>query len=136
MKLRNKKTGIRGYIEFVMRTINPITGDPLLTVRYKDSKGITCYIDYETIAEFNDNREEYEPEEPLIKDEKTRKAVRAWAEANGIEQVTVEKDFSSYTFFPTDTDKVNITVWTEPSLSNLSKGKTYTIAELCGEEEE
>ena len=74
--------------------------------------------------------------EPLIKDEKIRKAVRAWAEANGVEKVTVEKDFSNYTFFPTDTSKVDITVWTEPSLSNLSKDKTYTITELCGEEEE
>ena len=76
-----------------------------------------------------------QPKEPLIKDEKIRKAVRAWANANGVEQVTVEKDFSSYTFFPTDTSKVDISVWTEPSLSNLSKDKAYTIAELCGEED-
>ena len=87
-----------------------------------------------SLAELNEEWEDYKPAEPLIKDEKIRKLVRAWAEVNGVEQVIVEKDFSSYTFFPTDTSKVGMSVWTDPSLSNLSKDNTYTITELCGEE--
>lgn len=75
------------------------------------------------------------PKEPLIKDEKVRKAVRAWAEANGVKKVIVEKDFSTYTFYPSDTDKISISVWTDPSLSNLSRGNIYAITELCEEEE-
>lgn len=118
MKLRNKKTGGIGICD-------------LRIIHSSDAP-----LSYRSLAEVNRDWEDYTLQEPLIKDEKIRKAVRAWAEANGIEQVTVEKDFSSYTFFPTDTSKVDITVWTEPSLSNLSKDKTYTIIELCGEEVE
>lgn len=55
-----------------------------------------------------------EMKEPLIKDEKIRKAVRAWAEANG----------DTITF-----------VYGHKRLNYLSDHKTYTIAELCGEEE-
>lgn len=126
MKLRNKKTGEHGEYQVV-------SAGYLIRVRNCDTN--ESYL-YDCIAGFNDNWEDYKPIEPLIKDEEIRKAVRAWTEVNGVKQVIVEKDFSTYTFYPADTDRVSISVWTEPSLSNLSKDKTYTIAELCGEEEE
>lgn len=53
MKLRNKKTGEIGNFALV-RAI----GD----------------INYTSLAELNEEWEDYEPKEPLIKDEKIRKA--------------------------------------------------------------
>ena len=78
-----------------------------------------------------------EVKEPLIKDEKVRKAVRAWAEANVI---------NSGHYHNTDI-KFNATEhrlqWIQTSIEfnnimgfdNLEDGETYTIDELCGEEE-
>lgn len=76
-----------------------------------------------------------EVKEPLIKDEKTRKAVRAWAEAEGVDEVAVMSHL----------------VWGEKlteiaKISNVKQEITfkgdlgiemgdYTIAELCGSEE-
>lgn len=125
MKFRNKKTDeIKNFGNLQVYAETENTDERQLLGNFNSFKQILEYY------------EDYIPAEPLIKDKKIRKAVRAWAEANGVEQVTVEKDFSSYTFFAADTGKVDITVWTDPSLSNLVKDKTYTITELCGEEEE
>lgn len=71
---------------------------------------------------------EYNPAEPLIKDEKIRKAVRAWAE--GYMATKVQYDAFWRGFRNRD---ATITVWEELPLED---NKTYTIAELCGEEEE
>lgn len=68
------------------------------------------------------------PAEPLIKDEKIRKAVRVWAEVTG-------------------TTRVNVWAGTIESRQNdariyfdlnmlIDDGDDYTIVELCGEEEE
>lgn len=72
--------------------------------------------------------------EPLIKDEKIRKAVRAWADING----THNCDYLRY-----DKGSQSLTeTYTRNEISfnykfeTLEDGKTYTIAELCGEEEE
>lgn len=130
-KLKNKETGEVGDL------IGSVTSCPFISIGVDFHDGDPKTYHYNSIAELNEHWEDYEePEEPLIKDEKIRKAVRAWAESNGIEQVAVERSFSTYTFSPADTDRVSVSVWTDPSLSNLSKDKTYTITELCGEEEE
>ena len=135
MKLRNKKTGIKGEIEFVMRTISRITGEPLLTVRYKDSKGITCYIDYETVAEFNDNWEDYKPAEPLIKDKKIRKAVRAWAEANKLTNICCYQYERTCEF---DCENLDLDIYSSMSIigddiiDKRHNNNSYTITELCG----
>ena len=76
--------------------------------------------------------------EPLIKDEKIRKAVRAWADANNINsshyyETDVKFDSSEHEFTWIDT---GIQFNEITGLENLKHGKTYTIAELCGEEEE
>lgn len=75
--------------------------------------------------------------EPLIKDEKIRKAVRAWAEANDIDRVSYYKS-SHYWYLRTFNDHEQaIDFWlgynTEPE---MIESKSYTITELCGEEEE
>ena len=67
------------------------------------------------------------PKEPLIKDEKVRKAVRAWADGNNIESVHYDAFWRGFR-----RDNSSITVWEELPLED---NKVYTIAELCGEEE-
>ena len=109
MKLRNKITG----------AIHDIDELPL---------GL-----YNSLAEIMGEWEDYKPVEPLIKDEKIRKAVRAWAEANRIgSQDTIcfnvfEHRLSWFTTAIEFSD-----YW---ALSYLEK-EVYTITELCGEEEE
>lgn len=124
MKLKNKKTGeiIDG-------------GDYLNVYDDLDHQGKSWH--YNSLAELNADWEDYAPKEPLIKDEKIRKAIRAWAEANVI---------NSGHYYNTDI-KFNATEhrlqWIQTAiefndimgLDNLEDGETYTIDELCGEEE-
>lgn len=75
--------------------------------------------------------------EPLIKDEKIRKAVRAWAEANNInfnyyDEIDVKFNSSEHEFTWIDT---SIQFNEITGLENLKHGKRYTIDELCGEDE-
>lgn len=132
MKLRNKKTGDIGYIEHNVLTTEPKTGETLLTVKYKDDLGVTCYKDYATIKFFNEQWEDYSPKEPLIKDEKIRKAVRAWAEANNYPK-TMELYYNAPNFvLRSDISTIEFDKEIEP----LQHGEQHTIAELCGEEKE
>lgn len=77
----------------------------------------------------------FKPAEPLIKDEKTRKAVRAWAELHKLENVfyfeySIHEELS---YLKSNDTGVVIDI---VALPELKDGKIYTIAELCGEEEE
>lgn len=136
MKLQGKKTGALanfiGYIDDDNPTvIDSLTGYTLLTVRYKDS-GVDCYEDYKTIKEFNEDWEDYKPDEPLIKDEKIRKAVRAWAEANDYPK-TMELCYNAPNYLlRSDMSTIEFDKEIEP----LQHGDLYTIEELCGEEAE
>ena len=73
-----------------------------------------------------------EVKEPLIKDEKIRKAVRAWAEANDITKVSHDAGWNAFrcTDFVIDFDH------DFDRHDGLEDMRSYTIAELCGEEEE
>lgn len=79
--------------------------------------------------------ENYTPAEPLIKDEKERKAVRAWAEVNSIKEVLycerADRSLCNLTDMGDDDYDIEFVGW----IPTLKDGKTYTIAELCGEEE-
>ncbi len=87
---------------------------------------------FDSIAELNQEWEDYTQKEPLIKDEKIRKAVRAWAEANGIEQVYYLYDGNCLWF---GDDEIGFK-YLEKLPLEFDVDKLYTIAELCGEEEE
>ena len=105
MKLRNKKTG---------------------EILYDCS---TEVLAYDTLAELNEDWEDYK--EPLIKDEKIRKAVRAWADANEFEpKYTVKYHSSCYDLSSWQGD-----IEFNSPIKGLEDEKEYTIAELCGEEE-
>jgi hypothetical protein len=85
--------------------------------------------EFSSIGQLNEDWEDYKPAEPLIKDEKIRKAVRAWAEANNVTKVWHEG--SSVGFCDGAVSiKFHELCWEE-----IPKGE-YTITELCGEEEE
>jgi hypothetical protein len=121
MKLRNKKTGKVLDLECITVFDRPGKND------------IGDSIDeFYTIAELNEEWEDYKPAEPLIKDEKVRKAVRAWAEVNKFEpNYTVKYNMNNYGFTSWQADiEFNF------HIKDLEDDKEYTIAELCGEEEE
>ena len=119
MKLRNKKTG----------EVKKMWKDNIC-LSFSD-----CNKVYYSLAELNQEWEDYKPAEPLIKDEKIRKAVRAWAEANEISQAQFDRYISG---FSASDDEHNILsmISFDGFVFMFVDGKIYTISELCGEEEE
>lgn len=129
MKLRNKNTG--DTVKFV--SIEPLYKDKL-KLTYLLSSGLINERYYNSIEKFNDDWEDYKPKEPLIKDEKIRKAVRAWAEANEIETVDYDKYWVA---FGRDDKTISFKDYDKRlGFYGLDDNATYTIDELCGEEEE
>ena len=126
MYLRNKKTGEVVDWSFVGPTaIKEYEGKDVLLERER----------YESIEGFISEWEDYKPAEPLIKDEKVRKAVRAWAEACNLKHVTYKQ--ASNEFYDANTRGAFAIRFTlMPVEVYLEDGEHYTIAELCGEEEE
>jgi len=123
MKLRNKKTGE------IVDLIGTERSCPYITIGIDFHDGNPRAFDYTSLTELNEEWEDYKPAEPIIKDEKIRKAVRAWAEANNVTKVWHEG--SSVGFCDGAVSiKFHELCWEE-----IPKGE-YTIAELCGEEEE
>ena len=118
MKLRNKKTG-----EIIIPT-------DYTFATYDDGIRYGHHI-YYSLAELNEEWEDYKPKEPLIKDEKIRKIVRPWANKNMVKRLTVRYRWGEGTAL--ESCGAKITFYDDLGLRN---GATYTIAELCGEEEE
>ena len=137
MKLRNKKTG-----EVFDALIREKGGGDKYSIivcdikAYKQSKSIldaTHFIldEYDSLSELNEEWEDYTPSEPLIKDPKIRKAVKAWAEANDYPK-TMELYYNAPNFvLRSDISTIEFDKEIEP----LQHGEQHTIAELCGEEE-
>ena len=92
MKLRNKNTG--EIIDLEIANIKTQFGG--ISVIPEPAKlGGDEYV-YHSLAELNADWEDVAPKEPLIKDEKIRKAVRAWAEANEISQAQFDRYTSGF----------------------------------------
>ena len=130
MKLRNKKTD--AIVELVRMDI---TDDGLIKLVYAGRSGIEYGLCYRSLAELNDEWRDYTPRKPLIKDEKTRKAVRAWAEACCIEIVEIthsRKSFLRLMSAITGDDEICI----DRDIGQTLDERVYNIDELCGEEEE
>ena len=129
MRLRNKKTGEvvesfkRGSIDLYFYPNEHKGGDEIERETYQ------------SLAELNEDWEDYEPKEPLIKDEKVRKAVRAWAEANEVLEVFIDRigDGTYIELYDEDDGRRRISTLRPVG---LEIGEAYTIDELCGEEEE
>ena len=76
--------------------------------------------------------------EPLIKDEKIRKAVRAWAEANSIKEIIIFDCGNNAPYTPVgavefagNASRLKILFRTE---ERFDTNRIYTIEELCGDE--
>lgn len=83
---------------------------------------------YRSLDALNEEWEDYKPVEPLIKNEKVRKAVRAWADFNGSYPIYCEDRCTlSYNHVPRIEFKDIV-------FTGLND-RPYNIVELCGEEE-
>ena len=91
---------------------------------------------YGSIAELTEEWEDYISQEPLIKDEKIRTAVRAWADTLNVTKVYIKQIGSSVLCITLLGDeKYDDQFKIELPYSNHLGGFYYTIAELCGEED-
>lgn len=132
MKLRNKDTG--EIVEFI--TID-LVDDNEIEFTYVRYDGDEKSVAYRTLKNFNNEWEDYEPKEPLIKDEKIRKAVRAWAEANDREYLLVIKSGGRLEISDGSPHLIYISFHVDNDTLKILDDRTYyPIEELCGEEEE
>lgn len=125
MRLRNKKTG---------EVFESFEGGPIDLYFYPNGHEGGNELDrktYQSLAELNDDWEDYEQKEPLIKDEKVRKAVRAWAEANNFLDDIEVHSLTAGTRFSIGHYDIEFLGY---FIYDLEFNKTYTIDELCGEE--
>lgn len=89
------------------------------------------------IAELNEEWEDVKPAEPLIKDEKVRKAIRAFAELHDSKTITFDETHGGASFI-SRVDNGYSMLWVlgkSWGVENIEFGNPYTIAELCGEDE-
>lgn len=125
MRLKNKKTG---------EVIEAIERGMIDLYFYSNEHEAGYDFDrktYNSLSELNSEWEDYEPKEPLIKDEKVRKAVRAWAEANGIGGCICKEEIHCITF---ETERGMFISFEDAD--PIPPEGNYTINELCGEEKE
>lgn len=129
MKLRNKKTGLDGELYYEPDK------EYHFTVATEDPADMAIY---RTLAELNADWEDYKPAEPLIKDEKIRKAVRAWAEADDLDNFRVQNQhFNACKIVGYTAGIIKASfIGFQTTIAHADNKKLYTIAELCGEEEE
>ena len=122
MKLRNKKTG----------KIWEFDGVKVL----KNSDCTIAQFSYDTLAELNENWEDYEPKEPAIEDENKLDTVKSFFALLGITKEIYYQSVNNC-FYHTDDDGITYAIDFDDDngIENLCTGLPYTIAELCGEEE-
>lgn len=120
MKLRNKKTG-----EIISKIDVSQDHESIWVLENKPRI-------YRTLAELNEEWEDYKPAEPLIKDENIRKAVRAWAEVNGDSLVVAHSLNGETTELMGNFTGLHIEF---DILGELEDGALYSIDKLCGKEE-
>lgn len=125
MKLINKKTGVIADLSegFIKDTYN---GEfiQIKPVAISDTEG---YL-YSSLAELNEEWEDYKSEEPLIKDKEIREIIRAWADVNDAGRLKYDYDENSLNDIYRNSITFNCGL-------SLKDGGEYTIAELCGEVE-
>ena len=125
MKLRNKKTG--KIIEYSIS----------LNQWSEDDQEWYLFGNYDSIDELKEEWEDYAKKEPLIKDEKIRKAVRAWAEMLGADKARVvyhAEFIQPYTtiYARDELDEYRLEI---PCEIVGARNIGYSITELCGSED-
>lgn len=111
MKLRNKKTG---------GLANMLWGQDFIRV-YTDAG----WADYGSLAELNEEWEDYKPTEPLIEDKEIREIVRPWAKVNGATELKYYEGENCLE------DIFRNEIHFNQALG-LEDAKTYSTEELCG----
>ena len=128
MKLHNKKTG--EIVDLAKRGLLKSDNDNHIIVY---PEGTLKYYAYNSLAELNEEWEDYAPKEPRIEDEKIRKAVRAWWE-------TIPDAVTDKRVLYKKNQDLTVGIYSiycgAIYPETLEVGKMYTITELCGEEEE
>ena len=127
MKLRNKKTG---------EVFESFKGGPIDLYFYSnkpEGEDVVNRNSYLSLAELNADWEDYEPAEPLIKDEKIRKAIRSWYEALPLDDLHDKRILFNNGYFCVGIYRIDCGNYVV--LKGI-KERFYTINELCGEEEE
>ena len=119
--------------ECKLMVLNKKTGEIIsIDIIKNRDDGSWVWHEPESLKSLNEDWEDYKPAEPLIKDEKIRKAVRAWAEVNKIEddeKVTYQGLYWKLYYSKVGQASIQFNV-----PLRIADG-SYTIAELCGEEE-
>ena len=135
MKLRNKKTGeIKEW-------------QKVGAIDYGELNEVYDSAEYNSLAELNDEWEDYEPVEPIF-DEKIRRGIRAWwdMQDNPFKSAAVygdkKKDLDGFYHwrifgYIRDSEQKESTelCFRTKKLYEFDSFKDYTRQELCGEEE-
>lgn len=123
MKKRNKKTGKVQTCDFMV-----ISDD---SSRDGEIARLNSHVFiFRSIEQLNEEYEDYKPAEPLIKDKKIRKAVRAWAKL--VPSASIRYDYVEGRLY-THSGSIQSYSISFPYNFELSEMTDYTIAELCGE---
>ena len=136
MKLHNKdfdeifEVITFGYINSEVPNGNGDYPVEFVTLEVVDEEGDLYEFHYKSLKDLNVIWEDCTQKEPLIKDEKIRKAVRAWANVNGIGGCICKEEINCITF---ETERGMFISF--ENADPIPPEGNYTIAELCGEEE-
>lgn len=129
MDVYRKKDRLKGWL-----TTDCENGDILV---YSVGIGHTLLNRYNSLSKLFDEWEDYKSVEPYIDNDLVRALVRNWAYVNDIDKVEYNyysaDDNCSFIF--TYDDGLELLLDFRYKIDNLTSGKKYTIAELCGEEE-
>lgn len=132
MKLRNKKTGRVIDLDYW----NMLTFGNEIVIE-SDNGEEYCYY---SLTELNEEWEDAEGinarSMPLIKDKRIRKAVRAWAEANKINKCKCSDEIHCITFETERGMFISFEIISFENTDYIPPEGNFTIAELCGEDEE
>ena len=140
MKLRNKKTG--KVFDVIVREKSNGDGEYSIIVcnlrALRSARSVSSILgEYDSLAEFNENWEDYKPADPQIEDELARKTVKSWYSRNNIIGKLCSYGGSLWLGLRgSDEDgvdwKIELNVGHN---SQLKDDKLYSLTELIGEEE-
>lgn len=144
MKLRNKKTG--GIWNIPKMRHPTIQEDGISFFAHNRDEG--CLFSYKSIAELNEEWEDYEPVEPIF-DEKIRRGIRAWwnMQDNPFKYAHVmlkrsDKDLDGFyhwiifAYIRNGKERVSTDLeFRTKNLYDYNPNHDYSKEELCGEEE-
>lgn len=122
MKFRNKETGKIRDFEFVV-----ITKD--MDAEFAQYAHHAPVLICRSIDQLNEEWEDYKHKEPLIKDERIRKIIRAWADENDSTRAVYYSPKNELV------DSYGNIISFNLIFRKLNHGAEYTIDELCGERE-